>query len=410
MQGDTAPARAAERRLVLLIALALFISYVDRGNLATAAPLIQAELALTPEQLGVLLSAFFVTYVLAMVPAGWLAERYGAHRVLAIGMLVWSVATLSMGFVGSFIGLLLLRLLLGVGESATFPCLSKLIANGVAPERMGTANGIVAFGYLIGPAAGTLIGGLLMAKYGWRPVCILFGALSLLWLIPWRKVRVHEARTVEADGGPTMGEILRQRSLWGASLGHFSENYAFYLILTWLPQYLVREKGFSIETMATVASGAYLINAVGAWLAGWASDRWIRAGHSANTIYKGTMVLNHAGGIVCMAGMVVLPPGYAIACLYAYELVLGFASPGTFAISQILAGPSATARWVGVQNMCGNVAGIAAPVVTGFIIGATGHFDRAFLLAAAINVLGIVGWVFVLPKIAPIRWKTTHAH
>ena len=408
--GDATNPRAAERRLVLLVALALFISYVDRGNLATAAPLIQAELALTPEQLGVLLSAFFVTYVLAMVPAGLLAERYGAHRVLAVGMLIWSAATLLMGFAGSFVGLLLLRLLLGVGESSTFPCLSKLIANGVAPERMGTANGIVAFGYLIGPAVGTLLGGLLMARYGWRPVCILFGVLSLLWLVPWRKVRVQEARTDTTDGGPTMREILRQRSLWGASLGHFSENYAFYLILTWLPQYLVREKGFSLETMATVAGGAYLLNAVGAWLAGWASDRWIRAGHSANTIYKGTMVLNHAGGIVCMAGMVVLPPGYAIACLYVYELVLGFASPGTFAISQILAGPTATARWVGVQNMCGNIAGIVAPAATGFIIGATGHFDRAFLLAAAINVLGIVGWVFVLPTIAPIRWKTTHAH
>ena len=404
-QPDVAD-RAAERRLVILVALALFISYVDRGNLATAAPLIQEELSLSPEQLGYLLSAFFITYVLAMIPAGWLAERYGAHRVLAGGMLIWSLATFFMGFAASFIGLFVLRLVLGLGESVTFPSLSKLIANGVAPERMGMANGIVAFGYLIGPAAGTLLGGLLMAKFGWRPVCLLFGALSLLWLIPWRKLRVREARVEHGHGGPTMREILSQRSLWGASLGHFSSNYAFYLILTWLPSYLVREKGFSLETMAAVASGAYLLNAVGAWLAGWASDRWIGAGRSPNTIYKGTMALNHVGGIVCMAGMVLLPPGAAIACLYAYQLVLGFASPGTFAISQICAGPAATARWVGVQNMCGNLAGIAAPAITGLIIGATGHFDRAFLLAALVNVLGLVGWVFVLPRIAPIRWRT----
>jgi MFS family permease len=122
-------------RLVLMLAAALFISYVDRGNLATAAPLMESELHLSPEQLGLLLSAFFVTYVLAMVPAGWAAERYGAHVVLAVGILIWSIATLCMGFVGSFVALLLLRLMLGLGESVTFPSVSKLIANSISSVR-----------------------------------------------------------------------------------------------------------------------------------------------------------------------------------------------------------------------------------------------------------------------------------
>jgi MFS family permease len=393
-------------RLVLMIALALFISYVDRGNLATAAPLIEAELRLSPEQLGLLLSAFFVTYVLAMVPAGWLAERYGAYRVLAAGIFIWSVATLCVGFVGSFIALLLLRLLLGLGESTTFPCLSKLIANGVPAAHIGRANGIVAFGYLIGPAIGTFVGGLLIARFGWRPVFVLFGVASMLWLLPWSRVVVPEARLKDqADAGPSFAQILRERGLWGASLGHFSENYAFYLILTWLPEYLVRVRGFSLETMAAVASGAYLVNAVAAYVAGWATDRWIRSGRSPDVAYKGIMALNHLAAIGCMAGIVVLPSNQSIACLYIYELFMGFAAPGTFAIAQILAGPGASARWVGVQNMCGNIAGIAAPAITGFIVGATGRYDRAFTLAAAVNVLGLVGWVLILPKIAPIQWN-----
>lgn len=386
----------------------MFISYVDRGNLATAAPLIQAELKLSPEQLGVLLSAFFLTYVLAMIPAGWLAERYGAHKVMAGGLLIWSIATLGSGLVGSFIALLLLRLLLGLGESVSFPSMSKLVASGVPPDRLGFANGMVAFGYLIGPAAGTLIGGWLIAVLGWRPVFLLFGVLSLMWLLPWSRVVVQEPRVQEGQSaGPSFAQILRRRELWGTSLGLFSMNYAYYLILTWLPTYLVNARGFSLTSMAAVAAGAYLLNAFGALATGWVTDRWIRAGHSASVTHKSIMGAYHVLGILCMIGIVSLGETGSIACLYFFQLIVGISAPGAFSISQTLAGPTASARWVGVQNMCGNVAGFIAPIATGLIIGATGSYDRAFLLAAAINVLGLVGWILMLPKIEPIRWQPT---
>jgi len=112
-----------------------------------------------------------------------------------------------------------------------------------------------------------------------------------------------------------------------------------------------------------------------------------------------------------MIGIVELPVVASIACLYFYQFIVGVGSPGTFSISQTLAGPHAAARWVGVQNTCGNVAGLAAPVITGLIVGATGEFERAFILAAAINLLGIVGWLWMVPKIEPITWqkKSTEA-
>src|ERR1039457_138152 len=177
----------ASRRLVLLLSAALFINYVDRGNLATAAPLIQDQMHLSATQLGLLLSAFYYSYVLAMVPAGWLAERLGAHRVLGVGVALWAVSTFLTGFAGGFVSLLLLRLMLGLGESAGFPCSSKLVAVAVEPARIGMANGWMAFGYLVGPSIGTIVGGVLMSYVGWRPVFILFGALSLLWLWPWSR-------------------------------------------------------------------------------------------------------------------------------------------------------------------------------------------------------------------------------
>src|SRR5213082_702997 len=215
-----------------LLAAALFINYVDRGAVPTAAPLIQSELGLSASQLGVLFSAFFWSYALLQLPVGWLAERYGAHRVLAIGLTVWACATMLVGLAHSFVVLLGLRLLLGIGESAGFPCLSNLLATVMPVKSLGRANGIVACGYLFGPAVGAYCGGLIMAHYGWRATFWVFGGLSLLWLLPWSRVRLPQrAVQTSADDAPTLGVLLRQPSLWGTSLGLFSSNYTFYFML-----------------------------------------------------------------------------------------------------------------------------------------------------------------------------------
>lgn len=317
-------------RLVLLVAVAVFINYIDRGNLATAAPLIQDELHLSPAQLGILLSAFYYSYVLAMVPVGWLAERYGAQLVLGAGVVVWSIATLLVGFSSSFASLLTLRLLLGLGESAAFPCASKLLAQAVEPRRLGVANGVMSFGYLLGPAVGTLLGGLLMSAFGWRPVFMLLGALSLGWLWPWRRVVVDgpsPLRPAQRAVAPSLQLILKQRALWSAALGLFSANYSFYFILAWLPFYLVKVRGFSIESMAWTASWAYLLNAMFALLTGWLTDRWIRSGRSGNLAYKSVMAVNQCLGVACMAAMVFLPAKGMIAALFVYEVMAGVASP-----------------------------------------------------------------------------------
>ncbi|HTT00563.1 MAG TPA: MFS transporter [Steroidobacteraceae bacterium] len=402
----------ASTRMVLLLAVGLLINYVDRGNLATAAPLIQDQLHLSHTQLGYLLSAFYFSYVAAMAPVGWVAERYGAHRILGVGLAIWALATMLTGFATGFVSLLLLRLLLGLGESAGFPCSSKLIATAVEPASLGTANGVIAFGYLIGPALGTLVGGLLMSSFGWRPVFVLFGILSALWLWPWSRVKIEPVARAAANvtEGPAFGEILRQRGLWGASLGHFASNYTLYFILSWLPEYLMKERGFSMQTMAGVAGIAYLVNAVAALLGGRGADAWIRSGRSASTIYKFMMAVSHLASIAVMAGMALLSARGSVISLFIYEIFLGASSPGIFAIPQIMAGPAAAGRWVGVQNTCGNVAGILAPAITGITIDATGSFSSAFGVASLVNVLGLVGWLVVLPRVAPLRWNFMRAH
>jgi MFS family permease len=390
------------------LAAVLFINYVDRGALPTAAHLMQGDLNLNHVQMGMLMSAFFWTYTISQIPVGWLAERFGAHRILAAGLTLWATATILVGFAHTFATLLVLRLMLGLGESVGFPGVAKIMAAIVPPKGLGTANGIVAFGYLSGPVVGTLAGGLLMARYGWRAAFCVFGVLSLLWLWPWSRV-AGEVRTVvrtEAnDDSPTWWMILQQPSLWGTALGLFSSNYVFYFMLTWLPSYLQTERGFSLVGMAWIATSAYMVNAVSAFVAGWAIDRFLARGASANVGYKSVMAVAHLGSVVCMLAMAMGSPRVALVSLFIYQALCGASSPGIYAMCQILAGPRASGRWVGIQNSLGNLPGIVAPWLTGWIIETTGHYTNAFLVAAAVSLLGLIGWIWMVPKLKELQWN-----
>ncbi len=370
----------------------------------------QDELHLSASQLGILLSAFYYGYVVCMPAMGWLAERYGAKRVLAAGVTIWSVATLTTGFAGSFATLLALRVLLGIGESVAFPCASKVLAHAVEVSRLRGRQRHLEFRLFAGTRRRhvarrlsddriRLAAGVHRVRRGLAPVAL---AVESSRDEPARRAKA----TCQPTPQPSFPQILRRRELWGASLGHFASNYGYYFIVSWLPFYLVKSRGFSMGSMVAIASWAYLLNALSALAMGWLADRWIRAGRSPTMVYKGIMAANHIAGIGCMIGMVMLPAAGSIAALFVFEIVSGCSYPGLFAIPQILAGPRASARWVGVQNAAGNVAGLIAPAITGVLVDQTGLFDVAFALAAGVNVLGLIGWVLMLPKIAPIQWAT----
>ena len=391
--------------IVGLLAAVLFINWVDRGALPTAAPLMQHDLRLNDEQLGQLLAAFFWVYAVIQIPVGWLAERFGAARILAAGLAIWATATLLQGLTSSFAVLLMIRMLMGLGESAAFPGTSKILAATFPIERLGRANGICAFAYSIGPAFGIWAGGLLIDNVGWRGCFIVFGIGSLLWLLPWSRVSLPAPATTPInETTPSWGMILRQRGMWGTALGLFSNNYMFYFLLSWLPDYLVKARGFSMHQMEHIGTAGYAINALSALSAGWVIDRHVARGGSANFAYKLLLFAGHAGAIVCMLLMAVGSRPVAITAMFAVLVLIGATSAGVYTMSQILAGPRAAGRWVGIQNSLGNMAGAIAPWITGFIIDRTGHFTLAFVCAAVVGALGIVGWIGVVPKLGPLNW------
>ena len=393
--------------VVGLLVLVTFINYVDRGNLATAAPLLKDELHLSSTQIGLLLSAFFWSYTPSQILAGWLAEQINAYRTLAIGLALWALTTAAMGLATGFVALFVLRLLLGLGESAAFPCSSKLLAQHLPPHRLGGANGLIGAGLALGPAFGTFTGGLLMAHLGWRPVFLLFGLISLLWLWPWLRATRH-ASASERDRirgpQPSMAAILGQRGLWGASLGHFSANYAMYFVISWLPLYLVKARGFTVAEMATLGGLIYLVYAASSTFAGWASDRWIGSGVSVNVARKTIAVACH---VVVAASLLVCAFGdrtTSVACLFVAAVAFGFNSPCLFAIGQTLAGPDAAGKWIGVQNCIGNVAGILGPIITGMVVDRTGEFFWAFVITCVVSLVGVVGWAFIIKRVEPVDW------
>jgi MFS family permease len=406
-----APRAGMGAGVVTLLAVAIFINYVDRGNLATAAPLMKDELHLSGSQIGILLSAFFWTYIPCQLLAGWLAERISAYRTLALGVAIWSVATAASGLATSFALLIVLRLVLGIGECAAFPCSSKLLARHLPVEKLGAANGTIATGLALGPAFGTFAGGLLMAQFGWRAIFLLSGLISLVWLVPWLTA-TRDARAIEEESGhrePAFLELLRRRELWGACLGHFSSNYAFYFVISWLPLYLVKWRGFTLAEMATLAGAIYLVYAASSQITGWTADRWIASGASANRVRKTFIVASHAGLALAMAGCAFGNTRVCVASLFLAGISFGPGAANVFAIAQTLAGPRAAGKWVGIQNCLGNISGVVGPLVTGFVIDRTGEFFWAFAVACAITLVGIFAWGMMIPRVAPLNWSAAES-
>jgi MFS family permease len=391
--------------VLVLLAFCLLINYIDRGNLSIAAPLLKDEFGISASQLGILLAAFFWTYTAMQFVSGWLVDRFDVNWVIAAGYLLWSLATVTTGVVSGFAALLVIRFLLGIGESVAFPSCSKILARHVPEHHRGFANGVIACAFRSGNAIGTLGAGLMMATYGWRPVFIGIGLVSLLWIPAWIKW-MPCSKAVRSDSNlktATFMDILQERSFWGASLGHFCGNYLLYFMVTWLPFYLVRERNLSMQGMATTASVYYLVDAVSAITTGRLSDFWIRKGYTPTRVRKTAMAIGFAMAAIAMAACATGPRTY-LPWLIAVGVGCGIAGPGNFAFSQTLAGPQAAGRWTGLQNGFANLAGVVAPALTGFAVDRTGSFAVAMSITTVALIVGGLAWVFIVGRVEQVNW------
>ena len=391
--------------LVLLLGTAIFLNYVDRGSLAVAAPLMKGDLGLSNEAYGWAVSAFFWVYAPVQLFAGWLCDRFSVYRLLALGILLWAASTLLMGFVAGFASLFVLRIMLGVGESLAFPGSSKIIARHVPAQRRGVANAALAMGIALGPAVGTLAGGLMVAHWGWRAMFFVFGAVTLLWLLPWRQTVRALPTAGHLDGGERVpvGALIGRWSLWSMSIVHALGNYCFYFLLAWLPLFLTKSRGFSISEMAWLASLGYAVQGACAFAFGHFSDWWTNSGRSEALCRRWMMVASQAVAAAAILGLAFAHSALSIGILLCLAGAASAAlSMNLYAIGQMFAGPRAAGTWVGVQNAIGNLSGIFGPIITGIIVDRAGY-ESAFYVTAAVAAVGALWWAVGVPRIEQVN-------
>lgn len=393
--------------ILSLLVLSIGINYIDRANLSVAVDDLRRELSVDDKRMGTLLGSFFWTYTLCQIPVGWLIDRFNVYWVYATGYFIWSLATALTGLAGAYSVIFALRLLLGVAESVAYPSYSKIIAAGFPEEQRGLPNALIDAGSKMGPFLGVLIGGSIVATYGWRVMFIAIGGVSMLWLAPWigaiRRGTGHAERKHEQ--GPGVLTIFTKRAAWGTFIGLLGSNYAWYFLLTWLPSYLRRERHYSTEAMATLGSIPFLAVAASAVFSGWLSDYLITRGASPTLIRKGFAIGGLTFATLLFPAATVESPNLALVLLTAASLSFGLYTSNVWAITQCLAGTAAAGKWTGIQNTFGNVSGIVAPALTGWIVQETHSFMWAFAAACGALILSASAFLLLVRRVAPLNWN-----
>jgi ACS family D-galactonate transporter-like MFS transporter len=404
--------------------LANAISYIDRANLAIAAPAIRAELGINAAEMGLVLSAFFWTYALMQLPAGWFIDRLGVRISLAFAVTWWSLFTIATGAargVTQFIGA---RLMLGVGEAFSLPSFTCVAFNWFPRSERGMACGIFNSGSTTGSALSLPVVTALIVAVGWRGAFGVTGILGIVWVLAWwfiyrdpEKYRAIAPAQVDAllaqrgmPAAPAAAakiswlDLFRYRSIWGLMIGLFCLNFAIYFFITWFPSYLLQARGFSLTSLGTLGMVPALMAILGNWLGGYTSDRLLKMGWSPTRARKTCLV----GGMLTASsiGMSAFVDS-TMMCLALFSLAyaaLSFTGANVWTVgSEIAPTQDHVASIGGIQNFAGNLAGILITTFTGVMLVLTkGSFLIPLAVAGGLCVVGALSYLFIVGKVEPL--------
>jgi MFS transporter, ACS family, D-galactonate transporter len=376
--------------LLALVFVAIVINYIDRGNLSIAAPAIMNDFRLTPATMGVLLSAFFWTYAIFQIPSGALVDRFGIRWAYTGAFLVWSLASASIALSrgpGDIIGM---RTVLGFAESIAPLASLSFIRSNFSGKDQGLPTSIYIAGQNIGPAIGVLVGSVLLDKFGWRLMFAVTGLGALVWVPCWLiaapKERTSAARRAEIaleEPAPprqwTWSVLLVDRTFWAMTLSILLSSYYWYFVLTWVPSYLILSRGFSTIGMGRVLSGAFFAMAAVNIVAGAAADKLAaRIGVFRARLWFG--VIGYAGTAAILL-LLVTGRSWALLILALSLCATGIGNSNYWTITQHASPKSMVGRTVGFLNTASVLAGAAAPVITGWILGPEKRFGPAIVVA-----------------------------
>ncbi|HET9179607.1 MAG TPA: MFS transporter [Terriglobia bacterium] len=389
-----------------LLFAASIINYLDRTTISFALPLLSHDLHLGPESKGVLLSAFFWSYTLMQIPIGLMADRMNLLWVYAGAFALWSVAQGLTGLAGTLTVLILLRVLLGFGESIYLPGGTKIVSLMFGRLERGLPSGFFDSGTRFGLVLGGLAIPWLLVHYGWRDAFVLIGILGLIWLVPWffafpaslANRAETQALASSRQARPRFRLAHFDRNLLGVCLGFFCFDYFWYLMLTWLPDYLYEARHLSIIKAGLFSALPYAVFGVCQPLGGWISDRLISRGWDPTRTRKGIISFGFAFGLLMIPAAFADSANVAVALIVGAGLV-GLSTANLLVMVQLCAPSEEIGVWTGFLNFAGNIGGITAPLITGFLIAWTGSFVAGFVLGPLLLVSGLLAYWFVVGKL-----------
>ncbi len=392
--------------IIGLLSLGMIIAYVSRSNLSVALviPDVIRSFHLSDTDRGALNSAFFWAYAALQIPAGWVVDRYGVKWTYALCFLFWCMASAGTALVTSVAQLLALRILVGVGESVVAPASYRWIRVNFVERERGLAVGLYMTGTKIGPAIGTPLAAWLIMRYDWRTMFVLVGTGGLVWLIPWMllvKERVghtHAASNATTAKPLGFGSILGSPVTWGTVIATFCYMYFVYFCMTWLPAYLMEKRHLSLSQMGLYTFFSFGGMAVVAALAGWAADLFIGRGGDPVTVRKWFTIAGF--GIACTELIGAQSSSVTVALIFSVVSLsgLGLATANYWALTQTLIPVSAIGRVSGIQNCAGSIAGIAAPIFTGWLKQQTGSYEGPMLACCVFLLVAIFSYLFMVKR------------
>jgi MFS transporter, ACS family, D-galactonate transporter len=410
--------------IALLLGFGVLVNYFDRVNLSVSRDALQDAFGISAVMFGYLSSAYNWTYAVLQLPSGLLLDRFGVRRVGLVSTIIWSVASFAAAISGGIGALFASRLLLGIGEAPTFPAYAKATGYWFPKDERSLATAMFDAAAKFSSAIGIPVLGLVLLHFGWRWNFAATGVISVVFFVLFnafyrnpsedkllsstereyiaRGGAQPEDRARAAKGAP-LAYLLQQRRVWGLALGFASYNYSFYLLLTWLPSYLSTVHHVDLLHSALYTSVPWLIATVmDLVIGGWLVDALIQRGWNPVRVRQVVLIGGTALGLGVLGAA---HANGAVSALFWISVALGglsAASPVGWSIPSLIAPKESVGTVGGILNFCNQLSGIAAPIVTGYVVQATHSFFWAFAAAGIFLLIGIAGYIFLLGSMEPV--------
>jgi MFS transporter, ACS family, D-galactonate transporter len=407
-------------KIAWLLGLGVLVNYFDRVNLSVSHEALITTFGISNIAFGYLSGAYNWTYALCQLPVGVLLDRFGVKRVGRISTFLWSIASFGASVTPNLGGFFAARLVLGVGEAPTFPANAKAVGQWFPARERSLATSLFDSAAKFASAIGVPLIGLMLLSLGWRLSFAVTGLISFLYFLMFRwfyrdpedakpasPVEDNFAAETElrmsTEPSSSLGYLVRQKKVVGLSLGFGSYNYIFYLLLTWLPSYLSTALHINLRDSFLYTGVPWLsATVVELIVGGWLVDFLVQRGWNSSRVRKVVLVGGTAFGLGILGAAHAHTAGQALFWISVSISGLSAASPVGWSIPSLIAPRGCVGKVGGIMNFSNQLSGIAAPIVTGYVVAATHSFAWAFGVSAAYLLVGIAGYIFLLGRIEQV--------